>query len=91
MELMMKFILSWTIKPENRNEALRRVLSKENLAVDGITILGHWHNVNLLNGWALVEADNEATIAKWLMDWTDLNVNELTPVIDEAELRQLSI
>lgn len=85
----MKFILSWTVKPENRNEALRRVQSKENLAVDGITILGHWHNVNLLNGWALVEADNEATIAKWLMDWTDLNVNELTPVIDEKELRQL--
>ncbi|SMG65501.1 hypothetical protein BMETH_34821102332256, partial [methanotrophic bacterial endosymbiont of Bathymodiolus sp.] len=41
--------------------------------VDGIAILGHWHNVNLLNGWALVEANNEATIAKWLMDWTDLN------------------
>jgi hypothetical protein len=34
------------------------VLSKENLAVDGIAILGHWHNVNLLNGWALVEANN---------------------------------
>ncbi|NYT47268.1 MAG: hypothetical protein H0A75_06490 [Candidatus Methanofishera endochildressiae] len=24
----------------------------------------------MLNGWALVEANNKATIAKWLMDWT---------------------
>jgi hypothetical protein len=46
--------------------------------VDGIAILGHWHNVNLLNGWALVEANNEATIAKWLMDWTDLNASKLS-------------
>ncbi|WP_366143889.1 DUF3303 family protein [Methyloprofundus sp.] len=45
----------------------------------------------MLNGRALVEANNAATIAKWLMDWTDLNDNELTPVIDETELRQLSI
>ena len=37
----MKFILSWTIKLENRNEALRRVLSKETLAVEGIAIIGH--------------------------------------------------
>ncbi len=87
----MKFILSWTIKPENRNESLQRVLNAEKLTIDGIQILGHWHNVNVLNGWALVEADNEATIAKWLMDWTDLNVNELTPVIDEKELRELSL
>ena len=85
----MKFILSWTIKPENRNESLNRLQSKENLAVAGIEILGHWHNVNLLGGWAIVEADSEATIARWLLDWTDLNVNDVTLVIDDKELRSL--
>lgn len=85
----MKFILSWTIKPENRDESLNRIRNKENLAVEGIKILGHWHNVNLLGGWALVEADCEVSIAKWLLDWTDLNVNDVTLVIDEEEVRSL--
>ena len=85
----MKFILSWTIKPENRDESLNRLQSKENLAIEGIKILGHWHNVNLLGGWALVEADSEASIAKWLLDWTDLNVNDVTLVIDEKEVRSM--
>ena len=86
----MKFILSWTIKPENRDESLKRLRSKEDLAIEGIKILGHWHNVNLLGGWALVEADSEATIARWLLDWTNLNVNDVTLVIDEQELRSIS-
>ena len=85
----MKFILSWTIKPENRDESLKRLRSKEDLAIEGIKILGHWNNVNLLGGWALVEADSEASIARWLLDWTNLNVNDVTLVIDEQELRSM--
>ena len=85
----MKFILSWTIKPENRDASLNRLKSKDNIATEGIKILGHWHNVNLLGGWALVEADSEASIARWLLDWTDLNVNDVTLVIDEEEIRSI--
>jgi len=85
----MKFILSWTIKPENRNESLHRLQGKDNIAAEGIKILGHWHNVNLLGGWALVEADSEASIAKWLLDWTDLNVNDVTLVVDMEEVLSL--
>ena len=85
----MKFILSWTIKPENRNESLQRLQGKDNIATEGIKILGHWHNVNLLGGWALVEADSEASIVKWLLDWTDLNVNDVTLVVDIEEVLSL--
>lgn len=85
----MKFMLTWAIKPENRNESLGRLRSKENIATDGIKILGHWHNVNLLGGWAIVEAGNEASIARWLLDWTDLNVNDVTLVVDENEVRSM--
>jgi hypothetical protein len=85
----MKFMLTWTIKPENRDTSLKRLQSKDNLATEGIKILGHWHNVNLLSGWALVEADSEASIARWLMDWTDLNVNDVTLVVDIEEVLSL--
>jgi hypothetical protein len=86
----MKFILSWTVKPENRNESLKRLNAKDKVAGEGIRILGHWHNVNLLGGWALMEADNETSIAKLLLDWTDLNVNDVSLVIDEEERRSIT-
>ena len=86
----MKFILSWTIRPEDRNEGFKRLNATDNVAGDGIRVLGHWHNVNLLGGWALVEADSEAAIAKWMLGWTDLNVNDITLVIDEDERRALT-
>ena len=82
-------MLTWTIKPENRDASLKRLQSIDNIATEGIKILGHWHNVNLLGGWALVEADSEASIARWLMDWTDLNVNDVTLVVDMDEVLSL--
>ena len=86
----MKFILSWEVKPSNRDEALQRLRAKgDHLASEGIKVLGHWYNVNLLGGWALVEADSEATIAKWLMGWTDLNVNHVTLVVEHEELLEI--
>ncbi|MGA8163719.1 MAG: DUF3303 family protein [Waddliaceae bacterium] len=83
----MKFILTWTVKPKNRDESCQRLQAKaDKLAIEGIKVLGHWYNVNLLGGWALVEADSEATIAKWLLDWTNLNINDVTLVVEHNEL-----
>ena len=86
----MKFILSWTVKPENRDEGFKRLNAADDVAGEGIRVLGHWHNVNLLGGWALVEAGDEISIAKWLLGWTDLNVNDVTLVIDEEERRSIT-
>jgi len=78
------------VRPEDRDESLKRLNAVDDIAGEGIRVLGHWHNVNLLEGWAVVEADSEAAFAKWMMGWTDLNVNEATPVIDLDELRALT-
>lgn len=55
----------------------------------GIQILGEWHNVNLLGGWAVVEADDEAALARFLSNWTDVSVNEVAVVTDVEVVRSL--
>ena len=81
----MKFLCSWTINPKDRDEAWRRLKTVHDGGGDGIRVIGYWHNVTLLGGWAVVEADTELALAKWMARWTDLNPHDATVVIDGDE------
>ena len=85
----MKYILIWTIKPEDRQESMDRWKKKGVKPPKGIKILGHYSNVNHLGGWAIIESSDHKAIATWLMDWTDLNVNEVIPIIDSNNLEDV--
>ena len=83
----MKYMLTWTIKPENQKESIARYKKAGANPPPGIEVLSHYLNVNSLGGWAVFEATDHSAVAKWLIDWTDLNVNEVTPIIDDKELK----
>ncbi|MCB0931121.1 MAG: DUF3303 family protein [Mycobacterium sp.] len=85
----MKVMLSWTVTPERRDESLKRLKTSGDGNGDGIQILAEWHNVTLLGGWAVVEADSEAALAKFLSQWTDVSINEVFVVTDVDVVRSL--
>jgi hypothetical protein len=82
-------MLSWTVTPERRDESLARLKTSGDGNGDGIQLLAEWHNVNLLGGWAVVEADNEAALARFLFNWTDVSINEVVVVTDVDIVRSL--
>lgn len=85
----MKVMLSWTMTPERRNESLNRLKTSGDGNGDGIQFLAEWHNVNLLGGWAVVEAESEAALARFLSSWTDVSINEVALVTDVDVVRSL--
>ncbi|MGD8422959.1 MAG: DUF3303 family protein [Methyloceanibacter sp.] len=48
--------------------------------------LGTWFSVTLLEGWAIVETEDETLLGQSIKQWTDLNINHITPVLTEAAL-----
>lgn len=82
----MKYMLSWKVVPENQQESIKRWKKAGPNPPEGIEVLSHYWNVNHLNGWAVFTASDHSKIAEWLKDWTDLNVNWVTPIIDDKEL-----
>ena len=48
--------------------------------------LGTWFSVTLLEGWAIVETQDETVLGQSIKQWTDLNINHITPVLTEAAL-----
>ena len=85
----MKFLCSWTIEPKDRNESQRRLNASDDVGGEGIRVVGYWHSVNQLGGWAVLEADTEVALAKWMGRWSDLTFNDATVVIDNDEYRAL--
>ena len=85
----MKFLCSWTIEPKDRNESQRRLNALHDVGDEGIRVVGYWHNVNQLGGWAVLDADTEVALAKWMGRWSDLTFNDATVVIDNDEYRAL--
>ena len=83
----MLFMTHYDITPERRNEGLERFLAFGEGCPAGVKLLNHYQSVTMLEGWGLIEADNAAAITKALYGWTDLNVNNVIPVVDAAELQ----
>lgn len=85
----MKFIVHWTIKPKHRDEAYNRFKHHGHELPKEIKLLGSWHNVNQLAGWAIIETSDVLAIGTWLHAWTDLNSHEVIPVVDDEGMRKI--
>jgi len=85
----MKYMLTWTVKPENQRESIARWKATGANPPEGIDVLSHYWNVNHLGGWAIFEATDHGKVARWLVDWTDLNVNDVIPIITDQDLHEI--
>ena len=80
----MKYILCWSIPPENYNDALDAFLEGGAPMPEGLTSLGRWHVPGSTRGWLLCEADDPVAVAHHVAQWAGLLNIESYPVIDDA-------
>ncbi len=82
----MLFMLHCTIEPRHRDENRARLQESMIGEPPGIRVLGSWLSVTQLEGWVLFDAEDAASVAKLFHHWTDLNVNNVTPVMEVESL-----
>ena len=80
----MLFHVHWKIKPENRDAVFDHFKEKGDDVPPGVKLLGVWHALNQQDGWAIAEANDPVDIGKWIYAWSDLEENEIIPVVDNA-------
>lgn len=87
----MLFLMSWTGRPECRDAAMERFLTTRAAPPDGIRLIGRWHAVGMLAGFALVEASDPAPIMQWISHWSDLLSVAVHPAISDPQLQRLAL
>jgi hypothetical protein len=79
----MKFMISYDILPDKRDESGKRFLQTGGGPPSGVTMLGRYHRVGGLGGWVLAESKDLEALARWTHAWTDLLTFQITPVIED--------
>jgi len=84
----MKFMLTFTIKPEakSRDEAIARFQKTGGQPPRGAKLLGRWTAADFSGGFDLIESDDVKALTEFALMWSDLIELRLTPVIEDAQL-----
>jgi hypothetical protein len=80
----MKYITTWTIRPENIKAAIER-FSKGDPKVPGVKVT-RFHELGTGRGFSLVEADDPTAVARYAVAWSDLVDQKIVPVVGDAEV-----
>ena len=80
----MKYMMTWSIKPDCYKGAVERFLSTGAPLPEGLKQIGRWHGPGATCGWLLVEGSVEAAYehaAEWaeFLDW------KTTPVFTDED------
>ena len=82
----MLFLVHFEILPENRDTGLERLKKMGAGLPEKVKLVGVWQSVTLLEGWAVVDAEDATALGKHLKHWTDLDVSHVTPVLTPEEV-----
>lgn len=82
----MKFIVQWDGLPTAENAVIERFMKMSAQAPDGVTLLGRWHAIGGLHGFAIVEANDTQCMAALTLEWGDLLTIEVFPALTDEEL-----
>ena len=85
----MRFMVTYTIKPEARPAAVEKFVETGGPPPEGVTMLGRWHDAGLLRGYTLCESDSVVQVAKWTREWADHITQEVVPVLNDEEIGQV--
>ena len=80
----MKYMLYWSISPENYDAALDAFLEGGAPMPDGLTSLGRWHAPGSTKGWLLCETNDPVALSHHVGQWAGLLNIEVTPVAGDA-------
>jgi len=82
----MLFVVSWNARPENRNAVIDRFLKTGGKPPEGAKMLGRWHTVGPISGFALAEASDATVLEKWVLDWSDLMSMDVHPAVTDEQI-----
>jgi len=82
----MKFMLTFTLQPETRNEAIARFLKTGGQPPKGVKLLGRWTSADLSKGYELLESDDPSALTELALHWSDLMEMYTVPVVEDKEL-----
>ena len=82
----MLFVAYTKIKTENRDAVYKRFQEIGNGEVEGVKLHGTWHSLTQDENWSILESSDAIQIAKLFHKWTDLALNNLTPVVDNDDM-----
>src|SRR5262245_30245001 len=87
-EETMKFMLTFSIKPETkaRDEAIERFKATGGQPPKGAKLLGRWTAADFSGGFDLLESDDPKALTEFALMWSDLIELKIVPVVDDAEL-----
>jgi hypothetical protein len=90
-ERIMKFMLTFTIKPETkgRDEAIARFKKTGGQPPKGATLIGRWTAADFSGGFVLLESESVAALTEFSLMWSDLMEMRVVPVIEDASLAEV--
>jgi hypothetical protein len=82
----MKFMLTFTLQPGTRNEAIARFLKTGGQPPKGVKLLGRWTSADLSKGYDLLESDDPSALTELALQWSDVIEMSTVPVVEDKEL-----
>jgi Domain of unknown function (DUF3303) len=84
----MKFMLTFTIKPETkgRDAAITRFKKTGGQTPSGVKLVSRWTAADFSGGYVLLEGDDATAITHFALMWSDLLELRLVPVVEDAQL-----
>ena len=90
----MKFLVTWRLHEDKRHEifeAFSQMTPDDDEAqLDGMNLIGRWHDVPNGNGVIIIETDNQENLTSWMMSWSSMCTFPIVkPVVDDQTGRKL--
>ena len=80
----MKFLTTWTPRPDTRKQAIDNFLAGKAAPPPGVTTLGRWHKADGSGGFTLSEADSAEAMFESACYWSQFMDLHTVPVIEDA-------
>jgi hypothetical protein len=81
----MQFILTFTIPPATRDEAIARFLETGGQPPPGITLLGRWTQLDLCGRFVWLESDDPQALTDFAHAWSEVVELTLAPVLEDQD------
>ena len=85
----MKFMLTYRLASETRDEAIARFKTTGGQTPKGAQLLGRWTTADLHGGFALLESYDIKALVEFTLGWSDLMDLEIVPLIEDDELTEV--
>ena len=85
----MLFMISYSFRPESRNDAQDRFKKTGGMPGANVKMLGRWHKIGGGQGFVLAESVDAIAIGKWMQEWTDLLLFDVAPVLNDEEVMKV--